>query len=444
MVRCHRLVSMTSPEINGHHKNTTEYSAVCLSVCSPVCLPVSVTSCLVFVSSHLSLTPSSNPPVCPSVTSPVSHLLVFLSPCLLTQPSPRLLTFPTFFLHLSPHPSVFLSPTYLFSCAPVCLLTCLSPCPPASLSSSLLCPTVCSPVSLCSTFFSCHCLHPYPSDFPCHLPSCLPTCLSLCLLTCLFFCLPPACLSVSSPICLPGSTLLFPLLPYLSVSMSPHQLRIFRLARWWPCFRLLLKIVWASVRALRNPTLLLVIVGFIFTVVGWQLFHNDYKECVCRISADCELPRWHMEDFFHTFILVVRTLCGQWIETLWDCMEVSGKPLCLTFFMTLVVVGDLLVSLCLVPAPQVRCRNLRSSCGAHSFLQSQSESHNQPVKTESWNMTELLQQTPPPLTQTIHACRTGCPKCWQSLQNAERLVTYPEVQSRAVPVKLSTVCHWER
>lgn len=134
----------------------------------------------------------------------------------------------------------------------------------------------------------------------------------------------------------------------LSVLSSPVQLRIFRLARWWPHFRLLLKIMWASLRALRNPTLLLVTASFIFTLVGMQLFQKDYKSGVCRISHDCELPRWHMADFFHTFMLIVRTLCGQWIECLWDCMEVigmdSGQFLCLCFFSTVVVVGYLLVS----------------------------------------------------------------------------------------------------
>lgn len=94
--------------------------------------------------------------------------------------------------------------------------------------------------------------------------------------------------------------------------------------------------------------LLLVTASFIFTLVGMQVFQDDYRSGVCRISQDCELPRWHMADFFHTFMLIVRTLRGQWIECLWDCMEtigtVSGQSLCVSFFLTIVVVGDLLVS----------------------------------------------------------------------------------------------------
>lgn len=134
----------------------------------------------------------------------------------------------------------------------------------------------------------------------------------------------------------------------LSVLPSLVQLRIFRLAKWWPQFRLFLKIVWASLRALRNPLMLLVTAGFIFTLVGMQLFQRDYVSGVCRISDDCALPRWHMGDLFHTFMMITRTLRGQWIECLWDCMQVTGKlsgqSLCVSFFMTVMVVGYLLVS----------------------------------------------------------------------------------------------------
>ncbi|XP_034540879.1 sodium channel protein type 4 subunit alpha B-like [Notolabrus celidotus] len=120
-------------------------------------------------------------------------------------------------------------------------------------------------------------------------------------------------------------------------------LRVFRLARWWPAFHKFLKLVWSSVCALRNLTLVLLVLVFLFSVVDTQLFQNNYRDCACRISTDCELPRWHMSDFYHSFLLVCRVLFGEWIETLWDCMQVSNKATCLLFFMTLVVIGKLLV-----------------------------------------------------------------------------------------------------
>ena len=106
---------------------------------------------------------------------------------------------------------------------------------------------------------------------------------------------------------------------------------------------MLIKIIGNSVGALGNLTLVLAIIVFIFAVVGMQLFGKSYKDCVCKISTNCQLPRWHMNDFFHSFLIVFRVLCGEWIETMWDCMEVAGQAMCLTVFMMVMVIGNLVV-----------------------------------------------------------------------------------------------------
>ncbi|XP_061861201.1 sodium channel protein type 2 subunit alpha-like isoform X7 [Colius striatus] len=129
----------------------------------------------------------------------------------------------------------------------------------------------------------------------------------------------------------------------LSVLRSFRLLRVFKLAKSWPTLNMLIKIIGNSVGALGNLTLVLAIIVFIFAVVGMQLFGKSYKECVCKISSDCVLPRWHMHDFFHSFLIVFRVLCGEWIETMWDCMEVAGQPMCLTVFMMVMVIGNLVV-----------------------------------------------------------------------------------------------------
>ena len=56
--------------------------------------------------------------------------------------------------------------------------------------------------------------------------------------------------------------------------------------------------------------------------------------------------RWHMKDFSHAFLIVFRILCGEWIETMWDCMEVacSKQALCLGAWLFAQVVGNLVVS----------------------------------------------------------------------------------------------------
>ncbi|XP_062490733.1 sodium channel protein type 4 subunit alpha isoform X1 [Pezoporus occidentalis] len=129
----------------------------------------------------------------------------------------------------------------------------------------------------------------------------------------------------------------------LSVLRSFRLLRVFKLAKSWPTLNMLIKIIGNSVGALGNLTLVLAIIVFIFAVVGMQLFGKSYIECVCKISVDCTLPRWHMNDFFHSFLIVFRILCGEWIETMWDCMEVAGQTMCLIVFMMVMVIGNLVV-----------------------------------------------------------------------------------------------------
>ncbi|XP_042202639.1 sodium channel protein type 8 subunit alpha, partial [Callorhinchus milii] len=129
----------------------------------------------------------------------------------------------------------------------------------------------------------------------------------------------------------------------LSVLRSFRLLRVFKLAKSWPTLNMLIKIIGNSVGALGNLTLVLAIIVFIFAVVGMQLFGKMYKDCVCKISEKCILPRWHMNDFFHSFLIVFRVLCGEWIETMWDCMEVAGQAMCLCVFMMVMVIGNLVV-----------------------------------------------------------------------------------------------------
>ncbi|XP_004614625.2 sodium channel protein type 5 subunit alpha isoform X6 [Sorex araneus] len=130
----------------------------------------------------------------------------------------------------------------------------------------------------------------------------------------------------------------------LSVLRSFRLLRVFKLAKSWPTLNTLIKIIGNSVGALGNLTLVLAIIVFIFAVVGMQLFGKNYSDLSYRISSNTDLPpRWHMIDFFHAFLIIFRILCGEWIETMWDCMEVSGQSLCLLVFLLVMVIGNLVV-----------------------------------------------------------------------------------------------------
>lgn len=126
------------------------------------------------------------------------------------------------------------------------------------------------------------------------------------------------------------------------------QLRVFKLAKSWPTLNTLIKIIGHSIGALGNLTVVLTIVVFIFSVVGMQLFgskfNSEMRSSNCT-SADSPPRRWHMGDFYHSFLVVFRILCGEWIENMWECMRCANVPLCIVVFLLIMVIGKLVVSI---------------------------------------------------------------------------------------------------
>ncbi|KAF7492427.1 Sodium channel protein para [Sarcoptes scabiei] len=117
------------------------------------------------------------------------------------------------------------------------------------------------------------------------------------------------------------------------------KLRVFKLAKSWPTLNLLISIMGKTIGDLGNLTFVLVIIIFIFAVMGMQLFGKNYTE---ESFGGKEIPRWNFKDFMHSFMIVFRVLCGEWIESMWDCMRVSGAA-CVPFFLATVVIGNLVV-----------------------------------------------------------------------------------------------------
>lgn len=54
-------------------------------------------------------------------------------------------------------------------------------------------------------------------------------------------------------------------------------MRVFKLAKSWPTLNMLIKIIGNSMGSLGNLTLILIIILFIFAVVGMQLFRERYE-----------------------------------------------------------------------------------------------------------------------------------------------------------------------
>jgi len=72
-----------------------------------------------------------------------------------------------------------------------------------------------------------------------------------------------------------------------------------------------------------------------------QVFGANYDLAV-REHRFAELPRWNFKDFLRSFMIVFRVLCGEWIESMWDCIWCSSY-ICIPFFLLTMIIGSLVV-----------------------------------------------------------------------------------------------------
>ena len=115
------------------------------------------------------------------------------------------------------------------------------------------------------------------------------------------------------------------------------QLRVFKLAKSWPTLNLLIGIIGRTMGALGNLCFILAIIVFIFAVMGKELFGANYTT-----EYFPEEPRWNFTNFLHSFMIVFRVLCGEWIESMWDCIHCSSL-VCVPFFLLTMIIGNLVV-----------------------------------------------------------------------------------------------------
>lgn len=108
--------------------------------------------------------------------------------------------------------------------------------------------------------------------------------------------------------------------------------------------RVLLSIIFSTLGAVANVSVVLIIIVYICAIIGMQLFGENYTPA----NFPDGVPRWNFVDFPHSIMLVFRILCGEWIEPLYDCMNCSNTGLCILVFITTLMVGNILVSICLM------------------------------------------------------------------------------------------------
>ena len=113
------------------------------------------------------------------------------------------------------------------------------------------------------------------------------------------------------------------------------------MAKSWKTMERLMKAIARSVGPVGNITLILSVVIYIFAVLGIKIFGEAYT--ADKFGED-GVPRWNFNDFWHAFMMVFRVLCGEWIEPLWDCMRATSAAKATLFFLTVLIVGNFIVS----------------------------------------------------------------------------------------------------
>lgn len=126
-------------------------------------------------------------------------------------------------------------------------------------------------------------------------------------------------------------------------------MRIFKLARSWKNLRKLLHTILLSIMDVTNAAILLVIIMFIFTLLGMQLFGgrwtanffcddpSDYDACIA------DTPRPNFDSFWWGFVTVFQVLTGEnWNELLYIGKRVNGE-IAWVYFVSLNMIGAYMV-----------------------------------------------------------------------------------------------------
>nr|AAC63049.1 voltage-gated sodium channel homolog BdNa1 [Bdelloura candida] len=131
----------------------------------------------------------------------------------------------------------------------------------------------------------------------------------------------------------------------MSILRAFRLLRVFKLAKSWQTMNLLFTIIGHTVGAIGNLCIVLGIIVFIFAVLGMNTFHygyQKYRNTTLYPEFEGHLPRWNFDDFYNSFMIVFRVLCGEYIESMWDCLRVNNY-LCIPFFLLTMILGNLVI-----------------------------------------------------------------------------------------------------
>uniref|UniRef100_H2ZPT9 Sodium channel protein n=1 Tax=Ciona savignyi TaxID=51511 RepID=H2ZPT9_CIOSA len=132
----------------------------------------------------------------------------------------------------------------------------------------------------------------------------------------------------------------------LSVFRAFRLMRILKLAKQWPTLNKLLRIIGRTLGQLWHLTLVLFLVLFIFAVVGMQLLRDSVRRITTKLAlynVQGKQPRWNFVDFSHSFMVVFRIQCGEWVENMFNCINVASPGVCIPLFILVYIIGNLVI-----------------------------------------------------------------------------------------------------
>lgn len=128
----------------------------------------------------------------------------------------------------------------------------------------------------------------------------------------------------------------------LSALRTFRLMRVFKLAKTWKNLQRLLVTIVRSVVDVANASVVLLIVLFIFVLMGMQLFGGRFTIEAFDGNED-DLPRAHFDNFWWAFVTVFQVLTGEnWNEVLYAAVKAVGD-IGIVYFVALNVVGNYLI-----------------------------------------------------------------------------------------------------
>merc|ERR1711871_1743265 len=126
-----------------------------------------------------------------------------------------------------------------------------------------------------------------------------------------------------------------------------RSFRILKLAKSWPALNKLLKTLRSAIVGVSNASVVLLIIVFIFTLLGMQLFGGKF-DCTRTPPSECafadDTPRHHFDNLWWAFVSVFQVLTGEnWNEVLYNGILATGWAESVIYFTLLNIVGAYII-----------------------------------------------------------------------------------------------------